>query len=142
MNSPDGYRQSVPLSLFHRVSECLPVTADPIIPGDEGDQLRRLANFCRRGQVNRIECADGLDRIGSAGAHQNGFGDTHDVAASPERPEPPKRGAFVLRTESTGNSRTHEASGGLGESQGRGDPAAFAGDRALRSSILLEQSRE
>lgn len=83
-----------------------------------------------------------LHRIGPACTHQNGFGDAHDVATAPVRPEPSERGAFFFRTEATGNPCAHEAASGLGESQCRCDPAAIAGDRALRSRILLEQRGE
>ena len=57
--------------LLHRVPECLSVTPDAIIAGDEGDQLGRLTDFCRSGKVNRIERADGLDGVGTPRAHQH-----------------------------------------------------------------------
>lgn len=57
--------------LLHRVPECLSVTPDAIIAGNEGNQLGRLADFCRRGQVNRIERVDGLDGVGASRAHQD-----------------------------------------------------------------------
>ena len=128
--------------LFDGVSEGLRVAAHPIVPGDDGDQLRRLADLARRGQVNRIERADRLDGIGTARAHENGFGDVHDVATAPKSAEPSKGGALFLRAEPTAIARAHETPRGLGESQGRGDASPFTGHCALGSRILLEEGRK
>lgn len=125
--------------LFDRVAEGLRIAADPIIPCDDGDQLWRLADLSRRGQMNRIERSDWLAGIGPTGAYENGVGDAHDVAAAPKRPEPSKGGAFLLRADPAGEPRTEEAPCGLGESQCRGDPVATAGYGASRGRVLLKQ---
>ncbi len=58
-------------SLRDRVPERSGVARDSRFPGDDGDQLRRLAEQLDRCQVNRVEGANGLDGEGAAGSHQN-----------------------------------------------------------------------
>jgi len=57
--------------LLQRVPQCLSVTPDTIIAGDDGDELRRLADLRRCGEMNCIERADGLDWVGAPRPHQD-----------------------------------------------------------------------
>ena len=128
--------------LFDGMAEGLRIAADSLIPGDDGDQLRRLANLCRRGEVNCIERTDRFYRVRTAGAHQNGFGDAHDVATATKGPEPSKGGALIRRADAIAQPRTDEPSCSLRESQRRGDPATVVHHRTLRDHVLLEEGAE
>lgn len=123
--------------LFDGVAEGLSVAADPFVPGDYRDHLRRFTYLGCRRDVDRIERANRLLWIRPSGTHQNGFSDAHDIATTPNGFEPANGGAFVLGADASAQSRADQASCRFGKRQRRGDSAPVIDHGSLRGRVLL-----
>jgi hypothetical protein len=71
--------------------------ADPIVPCDDGHQLRRFAErLCRR-EVHGVECAERLDGKRSPDACQHVVTNRDDIAAALESLQCPNSRSLLIR---------------------------------------------
>jgi len=92
--------------LLNRISKRSCVVADPVVPCDDGHELRRFAEQLRCCKMHRIERADGFDRKWPADASEHGIRHSNEVRTTFEPPECTHGRTFFIGCQPRGGAGT------------------------------------